>query len=223
LLAAGIFTLLSLSNRIYVGNHLLLSLPAPPPFITQFRAPGRFFWPVAYLILVASVVLLARRGRGMGWVLIAAAALQWVDATAIRASVGRALGSTPPPSYDRAAWLPLLARHRRVAVAPGWHCAADSQHRLVGELIYLASIPRTEVSTVHSSRPVTVDCAGVAAQFRTRSDMDRETLVVVMEQPGEDLWQTAPGFHCVRIHGGRACSALPSADAMLAAVQKPAP
>jgi hypothetical protein len=210
--------MLSLSNRIYAGNHLLLSLPAPPTLITQFRAPGRFFWPVAYLILVAAVVLLARRGRRMGFVLIAAAALQWADAAAVRASVDRALRSTPAPSFDRAAWVPLLEAHRRVVVAPVWDCAAGPERRLVSEVIYLASIPRTEIATVYSARPVAVDCAREAAAFRAGRGIDPGTLVVVLDSLGEELSQPLTGWHCVRICGGLACSALPVAGGMLAAI-----
>jgi hypothetical protein len=93
----------------------------------------------------------------------------------------------------------------------------------VSEVIYLASIPRTEISTVYNARPVEVDCASEAAAFRAGRGVGYATLVVALDSIGEAPSEVLAGWHCVRIRGGRACSALPAARRMLAALQDPEP
>jgi hypothetical protein len=58
------FTLYALSDTIYWGTHQVLVLHYPAfmePITSQFRASGRFFWPVGYALTIAAIVLLYRR------------------------------------------------------------------------------------------------------------------------------------------------------------------
>lgn len=57
-------TLYALSDSIYWGTHQVLVLHYPAfmeAITTQFRASGRFFWPVGYALTIAAIVLLYRR------------------------------------------------------------------------------------------------------------------------------------------------------------------
>lgn len=56
-----VFFMYSLSNKIYFDGHLIVSIKYPDFLnfiITQFRASGRFFWPVAYVIVIFSSYVL---------------------------------------------------------------------------------------------------------------------------------------------------------------------
>lgn len=218
-LALGL-TAWSLSNRVYCGRTLLVELPAPPDVVAQFRAPGRFFWPVAYLVLISAVVLVARRPRRLGWLLVAFAALQWFDVVRVREAVKVAVASVPTPVFDRAGWLPLLAAHRRVVVAPTWECVrVAGEHRKVAELVYLSSLLRTPVTTVYSARPLVVDCEAEAAVFRAGGGIEVGDLVVALESAGAEFLQRLPaGSRCVRSSEGRICSTLEGAGGLLLAV-----
>ncbi len=58
------FIIYSLSNMITAGPRLLLQYPLPEPLLIIgdiFRASGRFFWPVYYLVMTGVFYLLCRR------------------------------------------------------------------------------------------------------------------------------------------------------------------
>ena len=58
-----LFTILSLSNKIYLGDALLLEIDLPDLFqklISPVRASGRFFWVVGYIVMFIGLVSLYR-------------------------------------------------------------------------------------------------------------------------------------------------------------------
>ena len=60
----ALFAVYALSNEIYLGTTHLVSLTYPGVLdiiTTQFRASGRFFWPVGFCIVIFSIVFLYRR------------------------------------------------------------------------------------------------------------------------------------------------------------------
>ena len=57
-LIISLFFLYSLSSKIYFSSALILTFEYPnfsDPITTQFRACGRFFWPVGYMIIIFSL------------------------------------------------------------------------------------------------------------------------------------------------------------------------
>lgn len=59
-----LFTVYALSNLVYIGVHQLFVINYPPFMTTltsQFRASGRFFWPVGYAIVIFSFLMLYRK------------------------------------------------------------------------------------------------------------------------------------------------------------------
>jgi hypothetical protein len=59
-----IFTFYAISNRVTWANHVLFTYPRLPltPAITDvFRASGRFFWPVYYVLMFTIFMLLSKR------------------------------------------------------------------------------------------------------------------------------------------------------------------
>jgi hypothetical protein len=86
-LIAALLVLLawSLSDRIYLGDRLVLSYEMPrflaDTLLNWFRSCGRFFWPLAWLIYacaIAGMAAQARRGSMLGF-LLAALIIQWID------------------------------------------------------------------------------------------------------------------------------------------------
>lgn len=84
-----LFTLYALSNRVYFGTVEVLTLNYPSfmeVLTSQFRASGRFFWPVGYCVIVFSVVMLYRHTSRLVFAALMLALLfvQVVDLRSVR-------------------------------------------------------------------------------------------------------------------------------------------
>jgi hypothetical protein len=217
LVVAALLAAFSLSNWIYLGNRLFLLFPSPPRFLTDFRAPGRFFWPVSYLLLVSAVVAVARRGRRFDGILAVAALLQWSDAAGMRAVQRSILDRRPAPVLAGSSWLPAMRAHARIVVAPSWACATPHEIRAVEEAVYLASIPRAEISTFHDGRPSSPDCAKESANFPEAAGA-KDTLSIVLDARPLPSNGAAK---CVAFPGGKACSTRSDAAEVLKPIGNP--
>ncbi|MFA6955938.1 MAG: DUF6311 domain-containing protein [Thermoanaerobaculia bacterium] len=216
-------TLFALSTNVFLGERLILWLPTPPDVISQFRAPGRFFWPVTYLLLVATVVLVSRRGwKAERW-LVALALLQWLDVAGLRAEIRAELSHPHPLYFSRQVITRLMEAHERVVVAPSFDCAPPAEQYAVVEAIYRASGARKPVSTVYSGRPVAFDCRS-DVELRSR-DLKSEprALAIVLDSEAAVATPADAGWHCARFELGRICSTLPEAMPLLRNVGPPEP
>lgn len=63
-----LFTAYALSNSIYYGAHQVMTINYPlfmEGITSQFRASGRFFWPVGYCVVIFAIAMLYKKlGRG---------------------------------------------------------------------------------------------------------------------------------------------------------------
>jgi hypothetical protein len=148
-------TALALSGRIGFGEAVLLDVGPVPAVLEQFRASGRFFWPVAYALLLASAVLLARDGRRGQVILAACALLQFADAAPQRAALRTWAAERAPWTIDAAALRPLMAQAESLALVPAWPCIPpedwQSRTRLL-EILLLASETPRPVNTMYAAR-----------------------------------------------------------------------
>ncbi len=63
IMVSFLFFIYSLSNKIYVGSYNIIYYSFPlrfDSFTEIFRNPGRFFWPVYYLIMIATFFVMSR-------------------------------------------------------------------------------------------------------------------------------------------------------------------
>ncbi len=146
-------TLLALSNKIYVGDHLLLSV-GPKEWLVQFRATGRLFWPVTYVLVVGSIVLVCRYlpKRAAYAVLIVAAALQFVDASQMRRSVRHYFRSPASWVVDTQQLRPLIAAHSKLTIWPKFLCGANHEAPEFLQLGLLASETAIPIDTMYVGR-----------------------------------------------------------------------
>jgi hypothetical protein len=108
LLVLVALTIWALSDRIYIGPYLVLSYETPgflaATLLGWFRSSGRFFWPVAWLLLawgIAATFTRRRRDMAVGLAILALV-LQWVDTTPWRDRLSRLrkkAGSIPLAAY----------------------------------------------------------------------------------------------------------------------------
>jgi hypothetical protein len=150
-LAALGLTALAVSTRIGVGPWLVADLPAPAA-LDQFRASGRFFWPVSALLLIGTALLLARRAP---WLVLLLGLLQFADAQPHRIALAGWAAREQPWSFDAGALRAEFARAERLTVLPSWPCIAlddGPMQERVQEVLTLASETALPVNTMQVAR-----------------------------------------------------------------------
>jgi hypothetical protein len=148
-------TLLAVSFRVGLGDRVVLDLGPAPAILDQFRASGRFFWPVGYALLIAVAVLLARIPRTGPALVLLVGLLQWVDAAPNRAALAAWADRRLPWSVDAAALRPAIAEARTLTILPSWVCIPAEGHATrerVQELLLLASERAVPVNTMQLAR-----------------------------------------------------------------------
>jgi hypothetical protein len=123
MVCAGII-LFSLSNDVYCGKSLVFHFQRVPQIFTWFRASGRFFWPVTYLLLIGSIAIVTRRlpAKVSAIILLIAAGLQFADATALRNGVHNPATWTQTWKIDHDALAKLMQHSDRLTVWPPSEC-----------------------------------------------------------------------------------------------------
>ncbi|MFL1461170.1 DUF6311 domain-containing protein [Roseococcus sp. DSY-14] len=146
---------LAVSSRVGLGGTVLLELGPVPAVLEQFRASGRFFWPVAYALLLGAALLLAGAGRRGVAILLACALLQFLDAIPARAALRLWAQERQPWTVEATALRPLLRAAGSVTLVPAWPCVAKedgpARVRLL-ELLLLGSESPRPVNTAYVAR-----------------------------------------------------------------------
>jgi hypothetical protein len=158
--AMAALALFSLSQRPSVGSHELLHLAAVPDCLENLRSTGRFFWPVAYTLLVTTILLIARHpNQKLAAVLLTAVgAMQFADATAMREDLRRDLRAPRADwTVDAPRLRTLLADARSVTLLPTWYCVPPEkdplpEQALLLETLLLASETAVPASTMDVPR-----------------------------------------------------------------------
>lgn len=166
-------TLLALSHRVGLGGTIVLDLGQAPGFMEQFRASGRFFWPVAYALLLAGCVLLARIHPAL---VLAMGLVQAIDAIPNRAALAAWAATRPAWTLDATALRAAMAPAERLTLLPSWPCIprdALPAFRQAHDALALASERALPVSTMQLAR------------WRERPVCDDAALAGAPLQPGE--------------------------------------
>ena len=144
-------TAIAVSFRIGLGGAVVLDLGAAPGFLEQFRASGRFFWPVGYALMIGAAVLLQRRPL----VFAACALLQFADAAPMRAALAAWAHERAHWSIEADSLRPIMRDAGQITLIPSWPCIApeDSAARILSlEILLLASETPRPVNTMYAAR-----------------------------------------------------------------------
>lgn len=171
-LALAGLTLLAISHRVGLGDRIVLDLGAVPGFLEQFRASGRFFWPVAYALLIGVAVLIARLGTPGPVLVLTLGLVQVVDAAPIRRDLAAWAAARPAWTLDAPALRAMMAGAQSLTLLPSWPCipAADTASFIAAhEALALGAERALPASTMHLARwrtpPACDDAARAAAPF----------------------------------------------------------
>jgi hypothetical protein len=156
------------SNRAWLGKSLLWHFELPAfvaPSLGNLAATGRFFWPVAYALLVGACVMVHRRFGAKGTLAIGAAALlQLVDNSAIVHVVTATMAAPGKRELDWNAWRPELATAPLVNIYPSFWCwpgpppFPDREIQAGREVEFLAASMGKHTNAGRAGRAIT-DCA----------------------------------------------------------------
>ncbi len=163
-LMAG-FAVLAVSNRVMLGDMLLLEVPLPDWAMHAagiVRSSGRFAWPGVYLLAALTVATVAR-WRWSPAVLLLAAGLQWVDVEPLRHLVGASVTGPNPAVLDTAAWQAVLLGLDRVVVDPPLACLPSApgqvwQQQAAVQIQFMAAQAGVPTNTLAAAR-TRPDCA----------------------------------------------------------------
>ncbi len=218
-------TVFALSNNIYLGTALIIHVPLPlwvRNIASIFRSDGRFFWPVMYLLTGLGITAaIPVYGRGGVLLLIAAALLQWVDATPLRQAFANHTRTPEPPHIDLAAWRAAIQRHDSVRILPQYFCLKPLHwnSEVAVELQLLAAIADRPINSVYASR-FQADCAAEQRIDATPRAGERQLTVVLDEFAGFEEMRAFAQTHgtCQPGPGIVVCSDIPREAPTLAAL-----
>nr|WP_246514074.1 DUF6311 domain-containing protein [Neoroseomonas soli] len=193
-------TLLAVSFRVGAGERIVLDLGEAPGFLQQFRASGRFFWPVGLALLVGTVALLARLPRFGTAAVLLLALLQFADAAPNRAAIRDWAQARHAWTVDAPALRALLAEADRLTLLPTWPCVAKPD--TLGD-----HARQLQVLSLAAERPVPANTMYVA---RWRGERPRCTDAATLATP------LAPGELRLILPGARdqALATMPGATAL---------
>lgn len=146
----------SLSGRVYLAGHRLTNVTHLPKMIRQFRATGRFFWPVSYVLMIWSVIVVSRlRPPALAaLLLIAAVAVQIADVRRLISIAYVSARSYGTWSAEMEALAPVMARHDLLTLWPTTgDCGADiGGDPLFMHLLLLGSTTLIRTNTMYTAR-----------------------------------------------------------------------
>jgi hypothetical protein len=189
-------TLLALSFRVGAGSAMLLDLGPAPGFLEQFRASGRFFWPVGCALLVGVAALLARAPHIGSVAVLALGLVQFADATPNRRAIAEWADQRPAWSVDAPALRALLAQAETLTLLPTWPCvpAGDpfGDHARQLQVLSLAAERPVQANTMYVARwrdrPVCNDAATLA------TPLARGELRIILPGARDQAAALMPGF-----------------------------
>ena len=158
LIAFAALTVFAISNRVFAGHWLLLTLPMPQDlnqFLGIFRSSGRFFWVVGYAQIALVVVLVFRRPRPVIVLyLLAAAFLQLIDVQPLRAHIIASIAAGQgEEDLDRNQVARLVAGARHLDVVPSFQCSVNAKQISANmELMLAAARVDVPTNTVYLAR-----------------------------------------------------------------------
>lgn len=185
----------ALSHQIFFAYGELLRLPRPPWLLTQFRSSGRFFWPLAYLLLALGIVAAARLPRrgAAAALLTGAMLLQVADAWPWHQRLYRQFHSDTYYDQEALKWEPLLRRHARLTIVPSQFCRVKDVTPSSMDLTFVAATVGRPVNSIYLSRQPEIDCEAERAAIAA-GPAEGELLVLLppLLAPGtlpDDAWK----------------------------------
>lgn len=202
--AALLLVLYALSVSIYLGDKQLLQLPLPPfleGITGHFRVSGRFFWPVGYLVVVVTVICIARYApRRLGApLLVLLALLQLWDLHPHHMSMRQSTQLGDNRRLDETAWKAFMGPSvDRLYFYPAFRCEKNPANDTILPAMLFAAKNNLDITTAYIAR-ARRPCEGVAEEIAA-ADAQRSAFAFVRgEYPDlAAVQQLLGGAHAAR-------------------------
>jgi hypothetical protein len=168
IIVAVALSLMAISNEVTWGSHVLFVLPMPArlqPALNVFRASGRMFWPVYYLLMLAAIRGTLRLTAPMcARFLVVILVLQMVDMFSLFRAINTASTMNASthrfPAYTSPFWALARSRYDRLYVIPGDYKNDDNikyeslanAHEFAIDTVYTARLPVASVQAARTRR-----------------------------------------------------------------------
>jgi len=210
-------TALAASTLVTAGPYAVLDITLPDfvvGLLSAFRASGRFFWPVGYLIMLGAVRLTWRNyGNVFGTTLLAFALVtQFVDEEPLRSAVLAPIDNIRPSPLTADVWQQLGRSVKRLIVLPASQC--DSSLTPGGPYGFeifgsLAAAQKIEINSVYLARiglkASEVYCKSMLERF-LQGEIVPATAYVISDDLIRGLRATvATSLECQRADGFNLC------------------
>lgn len=219
LLLSAICTLLALSTTISLGQRILITMPVPSWIfhaLAIFRASGRFFWPVHYLLLLG-VIVGATTAFCAPWsrraVFAVTLLVQYIDSIPIRDGLNAHARITHLNPLMAREWETIGKLHKHLIILPAWQCGLD---RTPGGgaswpwFARLAARSGMTLNSVHSARPSSAsksfNCTKLPKQLLSRGP-EKDSAYILDDRLALSLVSHYSSTHfCRRIDGFNLCT-----------------
>ncbi len=179
-----LFTAYALSDTIYLGVHKIVSIDYPSfmdSITTQFRASGRFFWPVGYCVVIFAIASLYRRlgNKVFAASMLVLVGLQLVDLSHLRHRLVDTAKRPATAVLTQPAWDQQLAANiEYLYFFPKFRCGQVGSvlHTLMPVMRY-ASVHNLKINTGYVSRSAS-NCAPESIQTEIASSQMTNSLYV---------------------------------------------
>ena len=178
------FTLLAVTNVVYIGAIHVLSVPLPQSVLDAtglVRASGRFVWPAVYALAALAIVIVARARKG-GLILLVAAGLQWADAEPVRHAIRASVAGPAPSILDMPAWRAVLPAADRLLLDPPFVCLMTDPI----DLQILRAAVELQLMSAQAGVPTNTVYAGRMGHDCSLPLLTGRTLVVRVRPPRPD-------------------------------------
>lgn len=210
-LAMVVLTVWAIGPNPYLALRLLFTGPKLAgvfEWLSLFRAHGRFFWSVAYLLIAVSLVQIGRYARPLTLLAIAAAAvgLQIADSHEMRAGVRHTFSESAPSFHPVDLERSAALRNRPWVFAPIFFCANNTIDQMEIAQLTLAAV-RTGGSSngASTARSQGTACKTPEDAFAVAGPHDPRITVVMEESAGADYGRFTQRSDCRRFLRGLIC------------------
>jgi hypothetical protein len=209
--AMVVLTVWAIGPNPYLAQRLLFTGPKLSgvfEWLSLFRAHGRLFWAVGYLLTAVSIVQIGRYARPITLLAIAtiAVGLQWGDSHEMRAGV-RHTFSEGAPSYHPVDLETSTVLHNRPWVfAPTYFCANNVIDQMEISQLTLAAVRTGGTSnSASTARDQGIACTTPEDLFKVAAPNDPRITVVMEESAGADYGRFTQRTDCHRFLRGMIC------------------
>lgn len=196
LLVAILCTVYALSNLVYLGPVKVADWQMPLwsiPLTSQFRASGRFFWPVGYAAIVFTVLTVARHAPRAPWIFVILLVLHYWD---LQPDFARSRSATSRPfetHLDEARWDAFFGQQTdTVYFYPPFRCGKNDPGKTVLPAMAYAARHQLNLSTGYVARAVK-PCDNYAAEIGAARAPGTAFIFVKSEFPDLQALQTMLG------------------------------